>query len=276
MKKKYWRLLLCLPLLLTLTGCPFPWVGNGLVDYEIVYPSGHVQSRDTYHYPGDKAAPVEGTDWQLAWERAEDWEKSKSYDLQVLDGEGELLYTYPGLGDAQMRGEDAGAGAVWLCTEDWNAGPPYSCGYTSGDLEGSDLLLVDMADGTVLFQKELGANELFLTCREGKCYFYYCGSEAEERFFGLVKIPAKNSCVYYRDTEDWDDPVLVHDFGYVEWLEDEWDEKLTGRFRLRFTLDEDAVTVTAVARERPDFATQHWEDVEKASVTIPLKELYAV
>ena len=32
------------------------------------------------------------------------------------------------------------------------------------------------------------------------------------------------------------------------------------------------LTVSAVARERPDLSTQHWEDVEKASVTIPLTE----
>lgn len=271
-KKLRW--VLCFPLLLLLTGCPFPWVHIGLVDYEIVFPSGYVQSRDTYSW--DKPVPVEGTDWQLYPERAADWEKSRSYDLQVLDGEGELLYTYPGLGHAQMRGECAGDGTIWLCTGDWAASPPYSSGYTSGDLEKSGLLLVDMADGSVLFQKELGANELFLTARETRCYFYYCGNEGSEKWFGFVKTPERNSCVYYRDMENWDNPVLVHDFGYVEWLEKEWDDRLTNHFRLRFTLGEDAVTVAAIAAERPDFVIQHREDVEKGSVTIPLTGIEAV
>lgn len=268
MKKKCLCLLLCLPLFLTLTGCPL--YSTGSVDYEIVYPSGYVQRRDTYTW--NEPVPVEGADWQLCEQQAADWEKSRRYDLQVLDGEGEPLYTYPGLGSSDLRGEGAGDGTVWLCSELWET-PVYSS-YTSGKLEGGSLLLVDMSDGAVLFQKELGANELFLTCREGKCYFYFCGSEAEERLFGLLKTPAQNACVYYRDVENWDEPVLVYDFGYVEWLEDEWDRKLTGSFRLRFTLEEDAVTVTAVARERPDLSTQHWEDVEKASVTIPLTEVY--
>lgn len=269
MKKNLRRLLPCLPLLLLLTGCPFPWVRIGLVDYEIVYPSGRTQSRDTYIR--STPVPVEGADWQLYPARAADWEKSKRYDLQVLDREGALLYAYPGLGHDQMRGEGAGGGAVWLCSEDWNAAPPYSSGYTSGDLRESELLLVDMADGAVLFQKTLPANELFLTCREGKCYFYFCGSAAEERLFGLLKTPAQNSCVYYREVGNWDEPVPVHDFGYVEWLEDEWDDRLSTGFRLRFALGEDAVTVAAIARERPSLSTQHWEDVEKASVTVPLE-----
>lgn len=271
MKKKC-LCLLCLPLLLALTGCPLRSIG--LVDYEIVYPSGQTQSRDTYIW--NEPVPVEGADWQLYPERAADWEKSRSYDLQVLDGEGELLYTYPGLGHAQMRGEGTGEGTIWLCTEDWNAAPPYGCGYTSGDLAESDLLLVDMADGSVLFQEKLGANELFLTARETRCYFYYCGNEGGEEWFGLVKTPARNSCVYYRDTESWEDPVPVYDFGYIEWLEQEWDDRLSHTFALHFYLEEDVITVTATAQERPGLDTQHWDEVEKDSVAIPLTEMAVV
>ena len=79
MKWKAW--LLGVVLLLLLSGCN---PDSGLAWIEVSYPSGYVRTSTTW----DELTPVEGADCHLRAQKAEDYDKTYHYDLQILDGAG--------------------------------------------------------------------------------------------------------------------------------------------------------------------------------------------
>lgn len=245
--------------LLLLAGCN-PDAGKTLL--AVAYPSGYVRTAYTW----EELTPVEGSDFRLRTDKADDFDKTRSYDLQILDGNGTALYTFPGLGHSVVRGEAAGNGLVWICSELWNTA--HHSGYLSNCLEESVLLLVDMADGSVLFRDELGENELYLTSRGSKCYFYDCGKEEQEKFFGLCAVPARPAELYARDMEKWDEKNTLYTFDYaVE--PDKLDERSV-QDQVCFFLDESQITVSMTAYLQVDKETNAWDNVEKFRAVIPL------
>ena len=149
--------------------------------------------------------PVEGAEYQLRAQKAGDYDKTYHYDLQILDGAGNQLYEIPAVGQTTMRGKLAGdRSSVWVCSERW--GTVHYNGYLNGRLSKSIILLVDMADGAVLFQGETGEGELYLASVKTQCYFYDAGEPEQTVWFGLVRTPARNARIYYRDTQDWEAP----------------------------------------------------------------------
>lgn len=92
---------------LLLTGCN-PDSGSAFL--EVVYPSGYAKTYTTY----DEMTPVEGTDYQLRAQKAEKYDKTYEYNLQILDGNGNLLWELPDIGHPTMRGETVGDAAVWV------------------------------------------------------------------------------------------------------------------------------------------------------------------
>ena len=191
---------------LLLTGCN-PTAGATI--YEVIAPSGYTMNCYSY----EEKFPIEGSSCYLKWEKAEDYGKTYDYDMQVLDENGSVLYEYPRRGSRTMRGILQEADRIWVCTEHWTA--PHHKGYVEGWLKGSDLLLLDLSDGEILFQDKGGENEFYITSNDTRCYFYVPGKKESRKLFGLIRIPEENAAVYYRDTSDWTQKHMVYTFDYV-------------------------------------------------------------
>ena len=241
-----------------LTGCN-PESGTS---YEIIYPSG--LSRGPCDW--EDVVPVEGAPYQLTSGKSENFEKNRSYDLWVLDENGEVLYEYPELGHSVVRGEAGDQeNTVWVSCELWNT--PHHSGYLDGCLKESTLLLLDMETGDILFQAEVGENECYITSREMRCYFYKPGEPESEKLFGLLKTPAQSAELYYRDTGDWAKPHTVYTFDYVD------EPNMDGNGvedRAKFYLSENQIRVAWTSYE--SVGNKNWEYLEKKVYEIPLAE----
>lgn len=262
MMRKAWLLGAAL-LLLLLSGCNPD--GGPLV--EVCYPSGYARTSATW----DELVPMEGTDYQLRAQKAEDYDKTYDYDLQILDKAGDLLYEFPDVGRPTMRGESAeGGSAVWVCSERWDT--IHCNGYLDGKLAGSIVLLVDMTDGAVLFQGEAGAGELYLTSAETRCYFYEAGEPERTGWFGLVRTPARNARIYYRDARDWENPQTVYTFDYIG--QPDVASYPDSRLKIRFYLEEELVRVVWESTDRVLTDEGKYRAVfsEKAVYEVPIWE----
>lgn len=243
---------------LMLTGCD-PTAGATV--YEVIYPSGH--TRD--YLTDAKKIPVEGTSYYLQWEEAEDYEKTHAYNLQFLDERGSVLYEYFDIGRDTMRGSLQEDHMIWVCTEQWTS--PHR-DYLEGWLKESDLLLIDLSDGEILFQDKAGENEFYITSNETRCYFYDPGKEESERLLGLMKIPPKNAEIYYRDTSNWTEKHTVYTFDYV--VEPDIDTSDGVETRIKFYISEDQLKVAWTSYE--SIGNGEWEHLEKKTYEIPITE----
>lgn len=262
MKQKVW--LLGVVSLLLLSGCN---LDSGLALIEVSYPSGYVRTSTTW----DEVTPVEEVEYQLRAQKAEDYDKTYHYDLQILDGAGDLLYELPDVGQTTMRGELAGDGSsVWVCSEWWST--VHHNGYLNGRLSKSIILLVDMADGAVLFQGETGEGELYLTSVKTRCYFYDAGEPEQTAWFGLVRTPARDARIYYRDMQDWEAPQTIYSFDYIG--EPNVASCKDSRSKVRFQLEEDLVRVVWESTDRILTNNGKYNAVfsEKAVYAVPIGE----
>ncbi len=240
-----------------LSGC----TPQGGASYEVIYPSGY--TRNPYVY--DAIAPVEGTSYQVDSQKSENFDKSRSYDLRILDENGVVLYEYPQMGSSTIRSEagDKG-GTIWVSSEIWSI--PHYNGYINGYLNQSTLLLLDMQTGDVLFQTAVEANQLYLTSIGDDCYFYEPGTEESERLLGLIKIPQKNAEIYYRDTTNWAEKHTIYTFDYV--LVPDIDTSNGVETRIKFYISEDQLKVAWTSYE--SIGNGNWEYLEKKVYEIPL------
>ena len=250
MKWKAW--VAGLAVLLLLSGCN-PDSGSAFL--EVVYPSGYARTYTTY----DELTPVEGTDCQLRAREAEDYDKTYEYNLQILDGDGNLLWELPDIGRPTMRGEAAGDSAVWICSEWWNT--VLSNGYLNGHLSKSIVLLVDMANGEVLFQAETGKNELYLTSRGNLCYFYKMG-----------KTDRQNAYVCCRDIQDWETEQIIYTFDYA--VEPDIATYKDSMLKARFILDDDSIKVVWESTDRVLTSEGKYQSVfsEKVTYEVPVPQ----
>ena len=246
-------------LVLSLTSCN---PTSGATEYEVIYPSGY--SRDCYTY--DTSSPIEGSSCCLQWEEADDYKKTYDYDMHILDENGSVLYIYPDVGGKTMRGSVQEDSKIWVCAEHWTA--PHHNGYVEGWLKESDLLLIDLRDGEILFQDKAGENEFYITSNETRCYFYVPGKEESEKLFGLIKIPAVNAVIYYRDTSDWRQKHTVYTFDYV--TEPDIDTSNGVSTRIKFYISENQLKVTWTSYE--PVGNKNWEYLEKKAYEISLTE----
>ena len=244
---------------LLLTGCN---PAAGATEYEVIYPSGY--SRDSYAY--DEKSPIEGSSCYLQWEKADDYEKTYDYDIHILDENDSVLYRYTDVGSKAMRGSIQEDGKTWVCAEHWTA--PHHNGYVEGWLKESDLLLIDLGDGEKLFQDKAGENEFYITTYETRCYFYLPGKEESEKLFGLIKIPAENAVIYYRDISDWTQKHMVYTFDYV--AEPDIDTSNGVKTRVKFYISENQLKVAWTSFE--PVGDEHWEYLEKKAYEIPITE----
>jgi len=242
---------------LLLTGCN-PTAGAAA--YEVIYPSGYTRNYDVR----DKKIPVEGTTYCLQWEKAEDYEKTYAYDLQILDETDAVLYEYPGIGRDTMRGILQKDDRIWVCTELWTA--PHYIGYIEGWLKESSLFLIDLSDGAILFQDKAGENEFYLTSKDTRCYFYEAGEEEGEQLFGFLKTPPKPAEIYYRDTADWKQKHTVYTFDYG--MEPEIDTSNGVETRVKFYISEEQIQTVWTSYE--SVGNGKWEYIEKKVYDIPL------
>ena len=245
--------------ILLLTGCN---PASGAAEYEVIYPSGY--SRDSFIY--DEKSPIEGSSCCLQWEEADDYKKTYDYDIHILDENGSELYTYPDVGSKAMRGSAQEDGKIWICAEHWTA--PHHNGYVEGWLKESDLLLIDLSDGEILFQDKAGENEFYITTYGTRCYFYLPGKEESEKLFGLIKIPAENAVIYYRDTSDWTQKHTVYTFDYVS--EPDIDTRNGVLTRIKFYISENQLKVAWTSYE--SVGNGDWEYLEKKVYEISLAE----
>ncbi len=244
-------------LVLLLTGCN---PTAGATEYEVIYPSGY--SRDSYAY-GEKS-PIEGSSCYLQWEEADDYKKTYDYDIHILDENGSVLYEYPDMGSKAVRGSVQEYGKIWVCAEHWTA--PHHNGYVEGWLKKSDLLLIDLSNGEILFHEKAGENEFYITSTGGRCYFYLPGKEESEKLFGLIKIPAENAVIYYRDTSDWTQKHTVYTFDYV--AEPDIDTSNGVLTRIKFYISENQLKVAWTSYE--SVGNGNWEYLEKKAYEISL------
>lgn len=201
------------------------WLGLGLlgdkpqVMYDVCYPSGY--SRDPYCR--DEQTPVQSDDLpkgDLAAAKLRLAAAPGGNGVQLLDGEGGLLYQFAGQEEfATLRGELArdyvGAEeAVWICAEAWQRSR-YN-GYLEGGLLGSRLLLVNPANGEQLFSGTAGPGELYLTSRGEECYFYVPGEPEQHRWLIFGKIEAVPARIICRSITSWETADTVYSFGYAD------------------------------------------------------------
>lgn len=245
--------------MLLLTGCN---PAAGAAEYEVIYPSGY--SRDSYVY--DEKSPIEGSSCYLQWEKADDYEKTYDCDIHILDENGSVLYRYLDMGSKAMRGSVQEDRKTWICAEHWTA--PHYNGYVEGWLKESDLLLLDLSDGEILFQDKAGENEFYITSYGTRCYFYLPGKEESEKLFGLIKIPAEKAVIYYRDIADWTQKHTVYTFDYV--TEPDIDTSNGVKTRVKFYISENQLKVAWTSYEPVGDA--HWEYLEKKAYEILLVE----
>ena len=246
-------------IVLLLTGCN---PTAGATEYEVIYPFG--DSRDCYTY--DERSPIEGSSCYLQWEKADDYKKTYDYDMYILDENGSVLYSYPDVGSKAMRGSVREDGKTWVCAEHWTA--PHHNGYVEGWLKESDLLLIDLSDGEILFQQKAGENEFYITSNGTRCYFYLPGKEESEKLFGLIKIPAEHAVIYYRDTSDWTQKHTVYMFDYV--TEPDIDTSNGVLTRIKFYISENELKVAWTSYE--PVSDENWEYLEKKAYEISLTE----
>lgn len=165
-----------------------------------------------------------------------------------------------------MRGILPKADMIWVCVEQWTA--PHHNGYVEGWLKESNLVLIDLSDGQILFQKKAGENEFYITSNRTRCYFYNPGKEESERLFGLIKIPAENAVIYYRDTSNWTQKHTFYTFDYVE--EPDIDTSGGVETRIRFYVSEKQLKVAWTSYE--SVGNGNWDYLEKKAYEIPLTE----
>lgn len=242
-------------LILPLAGCN---PTAGATQYEVVYPSGY--SRDCYTY--DDICPIEGGSYYLQWEEADDYSKTYHYDMRILDEDESVLYEYPDMGSRTMRGIQQDADTIWVCAERWTV--PHHNGYLEDWLKESDLFLMDLRDGGILFQAKAGENEFYLTTKETRCYFYTQGEEEREMLFGLVKIPSKHAEIYYRDISDWTEKHTVYTFDYV--TEPDIDTSKGVLTCIKFYVSEKQIKVAWTSYE--SIGNGDWEYLEKKAYDI--------
>lgn len=243
---------------LMMTGCD-PAAGAAV--YEVIYPSGY--ARD--YLTGNEEIPVEGTSWQLRWEQEDDEKKTQDRSLQIVDEDGLVLYEYPAAKHNAARGSLQGDQRVWVCTELWTS--PHR-DYLEGWLKESDLRLIDLSDGGIVFQGKAGENEFYLTSSGTRCYFYHPGKEAGEKLFGLIRVPAEQAELYYRDTADWSEKHTAYTFDYEK--EPEIDTGGGVETRLRFYISGDRIRVVWTSYE--SVGNGNWEYLEKAAYEVPIGE----
>lgn len=244
---------------LLLTGCN--WAA-GVTIYEVIYPSGYI--RDCYTY--DEKSPIEGSFCYLQWKEADDYKKTYDFDMQILDANGSVLYEHLDMGSRTMRGILQKGDVIWVCAEQWTA--PHYNGYIEGWLKESNLLLLNLSDGEILFQDRVGENEFYITSNGIRCYFYSPGKEESERLFGLIKIPAENAVLYYRDTSDWTQKHIFYTFDYVE--EPDIDTSNGVETRIKFYVSEKQLKVVWTSYE--SVGDGKWEYLEKKAYELPLAE----
>ncbi len=165
-----------------------------------------------------------------------------------------------------MRGSVREDGKTWVCAEHWTA--PHHNGYVEGWLKESDLLLTDLSCCEILFQDKAGENELYITSNGTRCYFYLPGKEENEKLFGLIKIPAENAMIYYRDTSDWTRKHTVYTFDYV--AEPDIDTRDGVLTRIKFYISENRLKVAGTSYE--PVSNEHREYLEKKAYEILLTE----
>ncbi len=232
---------------------------SGAATYEVIYPSGYTRDYTTYH----KEIPVEGASCSLQWEKAKDYEKTYEYDLRILDENDSVLYEYPNMGSDIMRGLMQEENMVWICAEHWTS--HHHRGYLEGWLKESDVFLINLRDGKILFQGRAGENEFYLTSNGTRCYFYAPGKEEQEKLFGLVKIPAEHAEIYYRDTLDWGKEHTVYTFDYV--AKPDIDTSGGVETRIKFYISETQLKVVWTSYE--SVGNGNWEYLEKKAYEIP-------
>ena len=178
---------------------------------------------------------------------------------------------FPTLGRPLCGGELAGdETSVWVCSEWWST--VHYNGYLNGRLSKSIVLLVDMTDGAVLFQGETGEGEFYLTSEKTRCYFYDAGEPERTAWFGLIRSPARNARIYYRDTQDWKNPQTVYSFDYIN--EPDVASYKGSRLKVRFQMEEDLVRVVWESTDRVLTDNGKYDAVfsEKAAYEVPIGE----
>ena len=84
----------------------------------------------------------------------------------------------------------------------------------------------------------------------------------------MIKIPAENAEIYYRDTSDWAEKHTIYTFDYV--LKPDIDISNGVETRIKFYISEDQLKVTWTSYE--SIGKGNWEYLEKKAYKIPLTE----
>jgi len=242
-------------MLILLAGC----TSDGGAVYEIIYSSGYI--RDPY--VRTDTSPVVGTAYQLRSQKSEDYEETRHFDLQILNENGEVLYEYPQIGSTTMRGEDGSEeNTIWVCSEFWDT--PHYNGYINGSLIKSYLILLNMQNGDVLFQKEIESNHLYLTTIGRYSYFYFPGKNEQKGW--LRHSPAQNAEIYYVDISEWAQKKTLYTFDYVS--EPEIENNSSAEIRVRFCLNANQLQIAWVSYE---LEGQQWVYKEQKIYDIPIE-----
>lgn len=90
--------------------------------------------------------------------------------------------------------------------------------------------------------------------------------EEQEKLFGLLKTPARNAEIHYRDTSDWGEEHTVYTFDYV--AKPDIDTIGGVETRIRFYISETQLKVAWTSYEPA--GSGDWEYLEKEVYEIPI------
>ena len=84
----------------------------------------------------------------------------------------------------------------------------------------------------------------------------------------MIKIPAENAIIYYRDISDWMQKHMFYTFDYV--AEPDIDTSNGVKMRVKFYISENQLKVAWTSYE--PVGDEHWEYLEKKAYKILLTE----
>ena len=84
----------------------------------------------------------------------------------------------------------------------------------------------------------------------------------------MIKLPAENAVIYYRDISDWIQKYMVYTFDYV--AEPDIDTSNGVKTRVKFYIYENQLKVAWTSFE--PVGNGHWEYLEKKAYEIPITE----
>ncbi len=204
-----------LTLCVFLVGCEDDGIDN---EFLYIFSDGTTEFIGDTHYmmagkDSNFQTEIAGTDLTVRYEKIEEGEDNGYWALNFYDENKQPIYNLPANPESYYISYDSEKLYIWLA--DWNQTSfslPTNAYYMNDGLSSGELYIVDSLTGELISEHKTGEDELFLTAKDGKSYYYHRGY-LEEQGALWWKKPA-NATVYYREDESFNKAHLLHSFEF--------------------------------------------------------------